>query len=213
MRLSSRGIGKSTHATQLDNYVESRKSIQQVRIPVFALGLFVLAGGIAASEPMPVVECPCDHAEPESMRARVCSLCKTADKQQGAVYFLKDINPHKPNRYLALPKAHDRGSQATSSLTRELRAQLWSGAIERAKELFPGRWGVAENSHYFRTQCHAHLHIGPLSPEVEDTAGTLYDAVEEFPNVAPERGMWLHPKDGKYCVHLDRNLTEIVLVR
>ena len=81
-----------------------------------------------------------------------------------------------------------------------------------AKNYSPGRWGVAENSHFFRTQCHAHLHIGPLSPEVEDTGGTLYDSIEDFPNLAPQRGMWLHPKDGKYCVHLDRDLAEIVLL-
>lgn len=162
----------------------------------------------------PIVACPCDHATPESLAARVCSLCKTAEERSGEpVYFLKDINPHKPNRYLALPKAHGSGFQSTSSLTPALRARLWESAVKRAEKLFPGRWGIAENSHFFRTQCHAHLHIGPLSPEVEDSGGTLYDSTADFPNPAPQGGMWLHPKDGKYCVHLDRDLAEIVLLR
>lgn len=183
-----------------------------MRAQIGILGLFIMLSGIGVSEPMPVVECPCDHAEPSSMQPRVCSLCKTAEKHSGPVYFLKDINPLKPNRHLALPTAHESGSQSTSSLTPELRAQLWKGAIEHGEELFPGRWGVAENSHFFRTQCHAHLHIGPLSPEIEDTGGTVYESIEDFPNLAPRRGMWLHPKDGKYCVHLDRDLAEIVLL-
>lgn len=162
---------------------------------------------------MPVVSCPCEHGRPQSMKSRVCSLCGTADEQAEEVYFLKDINPHKPNRYLALPKAHDLGLQSTAHLSKELRELLWQRAAERAEELYPGRWGLAQNSHYFRTQCHAHIHIGPLSPEVEDTGGRLYKSVAEFPNVGPEKGIWLHPKNDGYCVHLDRDLAEIVLVR
>ena len=163
--------------------------------------------------PMPVVDCPCDHAKPDLMRERVCSLCRTAEQATDEIYFLKDINPRKPNRYLALPKAHDHGFQSTTHLTKDLRAELWAGAIQRAEELYPGRWGVAQNSHFFRTQCHAHIHIGPLSPEVVDEGGTLYATVEDIPDVGPAQGIWLHPKDGRYCVHLDRDLAEIVLVR
>ena len=162
---------------------------------------------------MPVVSCPCDHAYPDTMAGRVCSLCGTAERETEKVYFLKDINPRKPNRYLALPKAHDSGFQSTADLSQALRSRLWLEAAKRAEELYPGRWGLAQNSHFFRTQCHAHIHIGPLSPEVDDTHGTLHDSVEEFPNVGPEQGMWIHPKDGGFCVHLDRDLAEIVLVR
>ncbi len=181
------------------------------RIGTIAALLLLACASIAA--PRPVVECPCDHAASESLQLRVCSLCKTAEDHSGPIYFLKDINPHKPNRYLALPKTHGSGFQSTSSLAPALRAQLWKSAIERAEDIFPGRWGIAENSHFFRTQCHAHLHIGPLSPEVEDSDGSLYDSTADFPNPAPRGGMWLHPKDGAYCVHLDRDLAEIVLVR
>ena len=133
--------------------------------------------GLVPLVPMPVVDCPCDHAKAGSLESRVCSLCGTAERATGEVYFLKDINPHKPNRYLALPK------------------------------------GLAQNSHFFRTQCHAHLHIGPLSPEVQDIDGTLVGSAEDIPNVGPEQGIWLHPKQGQFCVHLDRDLAEIVLIR
>lgn len=184
-----------------------------LRWPTRAAAVAVIAYGLVPLVPMPVVTCPCDHAKPESMEHRVCSLCGTAEEQTADVYFLKDINPRKPNRYLALPRAHGTGLQATAELTAELRARLWRSAAERAEQLYPGRWGLAQNSHYFRTQCHAHIHIGPLSPEVEDTGGRLYESFEDFPNVGAEQGLWLHPKAGKYCVHLDRDLAEIVLVR
>ncbi len=162
---------------------------------------------------MPVVDCPCDHSDPSSLSSRVCSLCGTAEQHSDEVYFLKDINPHKPNRYLALPKAHGKGYQSTADLSKSGRARLWARAAERAQELYPDRWGLAQNSHYFRTQCHAHIHIGPLSPEVDDTGGVFLATAEEIPNVGPGQGIWIHPKAGGYCVHLDRALAEIVLVR
>lgn len=176
--------------------------------PVLA-GLCVLLWGGAP----PVVDCPCDHSRPETLNRRVCSLCETAEKQVGEFYFLKDINPHKPNRYLALPKAHGRGLQTVSSLPAEARARYWRQAIAKARSLFGERWGLAANGHLFRTQCHAHIHMGPLSPEAQDTEGRLFADPADFPAVGPDQGMWVHPKDGRYCVHLDRDLAEVVLVR
>ena len=161
----------------------------------------------------PVVRCPCDHARPETLEARVCGLCRTAEEQSADFYFLKDINPHKPHRYLALPKAHDGGLQTGFSLAAEQRIRYWQAAIGRAEELYPGGWGLAANGHLFRTQCHAHIHIGPLSPEVQDVGGRLHDDPSGFPDVGPEQGMWVHPKEGRFCVHLDRDLAEVVLVR
>ena len=181
------------------------------------LRLLSLAGlvlfGFVRLAPMPVVGCPCDHARADSLGNRVCSLCKTAEKESDEIYFLRDINPLKPNRYLALPKPHDSGFQSTADLSDEMRAKLWSHAAERAEELYPGHWGLAQNSHFFRTQCHAHIHIGPLSPEVDDIGGMLVATAGELPNIGPEQGLWLHPRNGVFCVHLDRDLAEIVLVR
>ena len=52
--------------------------------------------------------CACDVAKPESMATRECGLCREAENQPAdvSVFFLKDINPRKPNRWLALPRAH-----------------------------------------------------------------------------------------------------------
>ena len=177
------------------------------------LAILLTAVLLAASPPYPVVGCPCDHADPSSMGPRVCSLCKTAEKQTDAVYFLKDINPHKPNRYLALPKAHEKGLQAVGELPAAERTRVWTAAIAEAQRLFGARWGLAHNAYFFRTQCHAHIHMGPLSPEVGDENGTLYDRPADFPAVSAEQGIWLHPKDGKFCLHLDRDLAEVVLIR
>ena len=168
---------------------------------------------LAASPPHPVVGCPCDHADKASLEGRVCSLCGTAEAQTDEVYFIKDINPHKPNHYLALPRAHAGGLQAIGEMPPADRELLWTRAIEKGIELFGERWGLAHNSYFFRTQCHAHIHMGPLSPEVEDVGGTLYDSPRDFPAVQASDGIWIHPKEGKYCVHLDRDLAEVVLIR
>jgi diadenosine tetraphosphate (Ap4A) HIT family hydrolase len=179
-----------------------------------ALVLFLVGGFvISAYPPLPAVGCPCDHQDAASMSSRVCSLCRTAEEQTDDVYFLKDINPAKPNRYLALPRVHGGGLQAVGEMEPAERERVWSAAIRRAEELFGARWGLAHNSHFFRTQCHAHIHMGPLSPDVTDEGGTLYGSPRDFPAVGAEKGMWLHPKDGRYCVHLDRDLAEIVLIR
>ena len=83
--------------------------------------LTILAGGLGTALWLwgltpPVVDCPCDHARPATLTARVCGLCRTASEQETEFYFLKDINPRKPNRYLALPRPHDRGLQTDGSL-------------------------------------------------------------------------------------------------
>jgi hypothetical protein len=182
-----------------------------VRLSASLLVVLVLA--VPPASAPPVVDCPCIHGHPETLKARVCSLCGTAEKQTSEVYFLKDINPNKPNRYLALPKTHQGGMQSVGTMAGPARTQLWREAVTEARRLFGERWGIAHNSHLFRTQCHAHLHMGPLSSEVEDVNGTLYDDPKDFPATPADRGMWVHARDGRYCVHLDRDLTEIVLIR
>ena len=175
--------------------------------------LVLLAASVLLLASPPVVSCPCDHAKPETLAARVCSLCREADAHSTEFFFLKDINPHKPHRYLALPKAHNRELQAVGTMSADERERYWRAAIAEAAKLYPGGWGLASNSYLFRTQCHAHLHMGPLSPEVEDSGGTLYKDPKDFPHTGPEQGVWVHPKDGRYCLHLDRALAEVVLER
>src|SRR5579862_5140385 len=60
----------------------------------------------ALSLPCPVsgariAVCECDHSHPGSLSARQCALCREAEKQpqETPVFFLKDINPTKPNRW------------------------------------------------------------------------------------------------------------------
>ena len=175
--------------------------------------VLALAAAFVLLASPPVMSCPCDHARPETLAARVCGLCREAGSRSTEFFFLKDINPHKPHRYLALPKAHDYGLQAVGTMTADERERYWRAAIAKAAELYPGGWGLASNSPLFRTQCHAHLHMGPLSPDVDDSAGKLYDNPRNFPHSGPEQGVWVHPKDGRYCVHLDRALAEVVLER
>lgn len=176
------------------------------------LGALLLGAYIVVGVP-PVVSCPCDHARPESLEARVCGLCRTAERQDSEFYFVKDINPHKPNRYLALPRDHGHDLQGPASLPDEQRARYWRADIEKAEELYPGKWGLAANGHFFRTQCHAHIHMGLLSRLVEHEDGELFDDPAGFPNVGLEDGVWVHPLRGRYCIHLDRDLAEVILVR
>ena len=103
--------------------------------------------------------------------------------------------------------------QGPVSLSVEERARYWQAAVDKAEELYPGKWGLAANGHFFRTQCHAHIHIGPLSRLLEHEAGQVFDNPSEFPNVGLEDGIWVHPLDGRYCIHLDRDLAEVILVR
>ena len=101
------------------------------------------------------------------MQLRQCSLCAEADKQPPGtrIFFVKDRNPNKPNRWLALPVKHLEGQHHLHEMTTAERTELWTAAIAKAKELFGDKdWGVAYNGPTVRTQCHTHLHIGRFAP-------------------------------------------------
>ncbi len=163
--------------------------------------------------------CPCDHADPATLAGRDCGLCREAEKHASgpagasAVFFLKDANPRKPNRMLALPVKHARGQQDLADLTPAERAAFWKAAIAKAQELWPGAWGLAVNSSTVRTQCHIHIHMGKLVEGVDEFPGRTVATVEEFPVPAPGLGVWVHPVTGGYHVHVDREIAEPVLVR
>jgi diadenosine tetraphosphate (Ap4A) HIT family hydrolase len=158
--------------------------------------------------------CHCDPSKPETMKQRQCSLCNEAEKQPEniEVFFLKDINPHKPNRTLALPRAHGGGHHALSEMTPEARTRFWTAAIERAKSIWGGDWAVAYNGDRVRTQCHAHVHLGKLLPGVEEDNFVIVNSIAEIP-VPDGTAMWIHPVDGKLHVHTGGQIAETVLLR
>lgn len=177
---------------------------------ILGLVLF-LAGGAARAD---VSRCACDAAKPDTLKARECSLCLEAEKQPKEVGFflLKDANPRKPNRWLALPRAHWQGPHALHSMPKSERDKLWRFAVQAAREKFGLGWGIAYNGWRVRTQCHLHLHIGRFAPAAENTRWRFIRRLEDLP--APEEGgLWIHPVPGGYHVHTGEEIVETVLVR
>lgn len=164
-----------------------------------------------------VRQCACDPAKPETMRNRECSLCAEADKQSGPteIFFLKDINPRKPNRWLALPRAHSIGGHPLHELSRKVQTQLWTAAIAKATELFgPDEWGIAYNSEVHRTQCHAHVHLGKLLKGLAPGKYVDVSGPAAIRLPADGAGVWIHPiPGGRLRVHFGEGITETVLLR
>jgi diadenosine tetraphosphate (Ap4A) HIT family hydrolase len=160
------------------------------------------------------VACPCDPHDPETLRERQCSLCAQAEKQPPStmVSFVQDINPRKPNRWLAIPRQHSPGMHQMSALPPDARAELWRAAIAKSKELWGDHWAVAYNAERFHTQCHVHVHIGKLLDGVEWGEFKVVNSPDEIP-LPGEDGLWIHAVDGKLHVHLGEQVTENVLLR
>lgn len=157
--------------------------------------------------------CECDPSAPAMAEKRNCSLCGEAEKAAGDVFFLKDISPRKPNRWLALPRKHGAGLHPLHDMTHAERTALWKAAIGKAKELWGNDWGVAYNGPKVRTQCHAHVHIGRLLRGVERDVNVItVSRAEEIP--APkDEGVWIHPVGARIHVHLHEQTTETALLR
>jgi diadenosine tetraphosphate (Ap4A) HIT family hydrolase len=176
--------------------------------------------------------CPCDHTIAETLLAYPqCSLCLESEFHPPDVpyFFVQDIDPTKPNRWLILPKAHDKGMQDLSELNSADSKKFWAAAVRKGEELWGNQWGLAVNGEQGRSQCHAHAHIGKLLDGVEETGFLLkigWSRVSGKPPVtisgpdeikAPGKGMsfWIHPvKDGLH-VHVE-DITasaEFVLMR
>jgi len=159
--------------------------------------------------------CGCDPAKAQTMEPRECSLCREAEARapEAEVFFLKDINPRKPNRWLALPRAHYAGGHGPELMSPGERAKLWTAAIAKAKELWGEEWGLAYNGEQVRTQCHGHIHIGRLLKGVEYGKPLVVRRVEEIP-APPGKGIWVHPAPaGRLHVHIEESITETVLLR
>ena len=159
-------------------------------------------------------DCACDPAEPETMKARQCSLCNEAEKQATGetVFYLKDINPRKPNRWLALPRNHQGGLHHLHDMPAAARTALWTAAIEKAKSLWGEAWGVAYNGEKVRTQCHTHVHIGKLMSHIENDRFIVVSKASQIP-APPGEGLWIHGAGKKMHVHLGEQTTETVLMR
>ncbi|HYP09844.1 MAG TPA: hypothetical protein VER03_26710 [Bryobacteraceae bacterium] len=159
--------------------------------------------------------CACNPAEPETMKTRQCSLCNEAEKQSPdqPVFFLKDINPRKPNRWLALPRNHYGGLHHLHEIPAEARTALWIAAIEKAKSLWGDDWGIAYNGEKVRTQCHTHIHIGKMMAHVENDRFIVVSKPSQIP-APPGEGLWIHgAPGGKMHVHTGEQTTETVLMR
>jgi diadenosine tetraphosphate (Ap4A) HIT family hydrolase len=159
-----------------------------------------------------IVTCTCDVTRPETMEARPCGLCREAEKQPAGVkiFFLKDANPSKPNRWLALPRSHERSIEL---LSEEQRADLLAAAVEKAKALFGDEWAIAYNAPSVQTQCHIHLHIGKLIPGVETNQFITATKIEDIPAPPKGEGFWIHPQGNLFHVHTGEQVTETVLER
>jgi diadenosine tetraphosphate (Ap4A) HIT family hydrolase len=159
-----------------------------------------------------VRNCTCDPASAESMAKRECGLCREAEKQplDTAVFFLKDINPNKPNRWLALPRVH---VHALADLSPAQRLALWTGAIAKARDLWGDQWGLAFNADSRRSQCHIHIHIGKLLEDEETPDFILVDSPADIPVPRDGGGIWIHPAGGKLHVHLGDEAPETLLMR
>ena len=159
-----------------------------------------------------VRNCACDVAKPETMAARECGLCREAEKQpaDAVVFFVKDINPNKPNRWLALPRAH---AHFLKDLPADARVGWWTAAIEKAKSVWGDAWGVAVNGDERRSQCHLHMHIGKLLDNVETPSFVMVDGPADIPVPTDGSGFWIHPVGGKLHVHTGEQAAELVLMR
>jgi len=163
-----------------------------------------------------VDRCGCDPANPETLQERYCSLTREAGKQPDSldIFFLKDANPRKANRTLALPRRIVAGEMhELRHLSAAERNKLWRGAISKAKELWGDDWGVAYNGVKVRTQCHLHIHIGKLLKGVDSGKAIYVDRLEDIPVPKDGTGLWIHPAGKRLKVHLNEQICETVLLR
>jgi hypothetical protein len=162
-----------------------------------------------------IAGCVCDPASPEGLRAQACSLTNEAIAQPAGplIFFVRDTNPKKANRWLAVPQAVRRGVYTLRDIAPEERLRLWTAAIGKAKQLWGDQWGLAYNSDSMRTQCQPHLHIGKLLPGVETGKFVVVSGPGRIPVPADGTGLWVHPRGANLHVHLGEQLTETVLLR
>jgi diadenosine tetraphosphate (Ap4A) HIT family hydrolase len=159
--------------------------------------------------------CVCDVASPDIAQTRGCSLCVEAEKHPAAerVILVKDNDPTKPNRWLAMPrKAYD-GADPLGRMSAAERLELWNAAVAKGKEIWGDGWAVAMNGDAARRQCHAHVHVGKLLEGKESDNGSYVPGVEQLPVPSDGAGLWFHPAGNRLHVHMGEQINETVLMR
>jgi CDP-diacylglycerol pyrophosphatase len=162
-----------------------------------------------------VRNCICDLTNPAVAQSRGCSLCIEVEKHPAGerIILVRDNDPTKPDRWLAVPHEKVDGSNPLAEMAAEDRLLLWSTAVAKAREVWGDAWGIAMNSDIARRQCHAHVHIGRLLEERETDSGVYIDNVAELPVIADGSGLWFHPAGKRFHVHTGESITETVLMR
>lgn len=185
------------------------------RLPVCLVLLGWLVSGSGTLGHADVRSCECDLTKQETAAARTCGLCRVTTEQppDPPVYLLKDNDPTKPNRWLALPRAAYDGPYPLVRMTKRERADLWNLAIGKGRELWGNDWAIAMNSDYRRLQCHAHVHIGKLLAGAETDDGVFVDGPEQIPAHPDGMGLWFHPVGNRLHVHTGAEAPEFVLMR
>ena len=163
-----------------------------------------------------VRDCVCDLRSPAIVQTRGCNLCRIAETHEAdanPAFLLKDNDPLKPNRWLALPHGVYDGANPLARMSASERLALWTVAIEKGRELWGDGWGVAMNSDLRRQQCHAHVHIGKLLDGQETSDGFYIDGPAQLPAIADGTGLWFHPSGDRLHVHPNGQATEYVLMK
>lgn len=160
-------------------------------------------------------DCVCDLVNPDIAQTRACSLCVEAAKHPASerVLLVKDNDPTKPNRWLALPQAKFDGANPLMQMGEQDRLALWNAAIAKGRELWDGAWAVAMNGDIARRQCHAHVHVGKLLDNKETDTGYYVDGASQLPVISDGTGLWFHPVGGRLHVHIGEQVNESVLLR
>jgi hypothetical protein len=158
--------------------------------------------------------CSCVPGSPEISRDRTCSLTLESLKQPSgtSVFILKDNNPRKPNRWLALPGGTGPAAMFIEKMRQERRAELWRAALAKAREMFGEQWGLAVNGPRVRTQCQMHIHIGKFAAAAENRKFLVVNRIEDVP-LRPEDGLFVHGAGDKIHVHYGEQTTETALMK
>jgi diadenosine tetraphosphate (Ap4A) HIT family hydrolase len=162
-----------------------------------------------------VRDCVCTLTSAGILETRACSLCLEAEKHPVSelVFLVKDNDPTKPNRWLAVPRAKYDGANPLARMSSAERLAMWTMAIDKGREMWGDGWAVAMNGDIARKQCHAHVHIGKLLDGKETEAGVYVEGPAELPAIGDGAGLWFHPAGSRLHLHAGEQVDETVLMR